>query len=90
MVWDIGGVAKSRAASFRLNIDYAALPGPPDFLSSSWCTLDPLPITAEDVASWPYSVDILLVFFFLVWPLFTGRKESLIWVNLAFLILNCF
>ena len=24
--------------------------------------MDPLPITAEDVAAWPYSVDILLVF----------------------------
>ena len=35
---------------------------PPDFISSAWCTLDPLPITAEDVAAWPYSVDILLVF----------------------------
>ena len=62
MVWDIGGVAKSRAPSFRLIVDCATLPGPPDFLSSSWCTLDPLPITAEDVAAWPYSVNILLVF----------------------------
>ena len=40
MVWDKGGVAKTRAP----------------------CTLDPLPITAEDVAAWPCSVDILLVF----------------------------
>ena len=62
MVWDKGGVAKTRAPSFRLIVDYAALPGPPKILSSSWCTLDPLPITAEDVAAWPYSVDILLVF----------------------------
>ena len=42
--------------------DHATLPGPPDFLSSTWCTLYPLPITQDDVAVWPYSVDILLVF----------------------------
>ncbi len=62
MVWDVGGVAKTRAPSFRLIVDYATLPGLPDFLSSSWCTLDPLPITADDVAAWPYGVNILLVF----------------------------
>ena len=33
-----------------------------NFLSSSWCTLYPLPITQDDVAVWPYSVNILLVF----------------------------
>ena len=32
------------------------------FLSSIWCTLNPLPLTQDDVAAWPYSVDILLVF----------------------------
>ena len=62
MVWDTGGVVKARAPSFRLIVDYATLPGPPKFLSSTWCTLDPLPITAEDVAAWPYSINILLVF----------------------------
>ena len=61
MVWDKGGVTKTRAPSFRLIVDHASLPGPPKFLSSTWCTLDPLPITSEDVAAWPYSVDILLV-----------------------------
>ena len=47
---------------FRLIVDHATLPGPPGFLSSTWCTLYPLPITQEDVAVWPYSVNILLVF----------------------------
>ena len=61
-VWDQGGIVKTRAPSFRLIVDCAFLPGPPDFLNSTWCLLDPLPITAEDVAAWPYSVDILLVF----------------------------
>ena len=65
MVWDKGGVVKTRTTSFRLIVDHATLPGPPGFLSSAWCTLYPLPITRDDVAVWPYSVDILLVFFFL-------------------------
>ena len=43
-------------------VDCAFLPGPPDFINSTWCMLNPLPITAEDVAAWPESVDILLVF----------------------------
>ena len=30
---------------FILIIDRATLPGPPDFLSGTWCTLDSLPIT---------------------------------------------
>ena len=62
MVWDKGGIVKTRAPSFRLIVDHATLPGPPGFLSSTWCTLYPLPITPDDVAVWPYSVDILLVF----------------------------
>ena len=65
MVWDKGGVVKTRTPSFRLIVDHATLPGPPGFLSSTWCTLYLLPITPDDVAVWPYSVDILLVFFFL-------------------------
>ena len=47
---------------FLLIVDHATLPGPPKFLSSTWCTLDPLSITQDDVAAWPCSVDILLVF----------------------------
>ena len=62
MVWDKGGLVKTRTSSFRLIVDHATLPGPPGFLSSTWCTLYPLPITQDDVAVWPYSVDILLVF----------------------------
>ena len=45
-----------------LIVDCAFLPGPPDFLNSNWVVLDPLPITPDDVAAWPYSVNILLVF----------------------------
>ena len=42
-------------------MDHATLPGPPGFLSSTWYTLNSLPKTQDDVAVWPYSVDILLV-----------------------------
>ncbi len=62
MVWDKGGIVKTRASSFRLIVDHATLLGPPGFLSSTWCTLYLLPITQEGVAVWPYSVNILLVF----------------------------
>ena len=63
MVWDKGGVAKTRAPSFRLIVDYATLPGPPNFLSSALGVLWILfQLLHEDVAAWPYSVDILLVF----------------------------
>ena len=61
MVWDKGGVVKTRTPSFRLIVDHASLVLLV-FLSSTWCTLYPLPITQDDVAVWPYSVDILLVF----------------------------
>ena len=62
MVWDRGGLVKPRASSLRIIVDHATLPGPPGFLDSIWCTLYPLPITREDVAVWPYSVNILLEF----------------------------
>ena len=35
MVWDKGGIVKTRAPSFRLIVDHATLPGPPNFLSSN-------------------------------------------------------
>ena len=78
MVWDKGGAVKARAPSFRLIVDHATLPGPPDFLSNTWCTLYPLPITQDDVSVWPYR------------PLFIGHKVLLTWENLVFLILSCF
>ena len=62
MIWDKGGIVKTRAPSFCLIVDHATLPGPPEFLSSTWCSLFPLPNTQDDVALWPYTVDIFLVF----------------------------
>ena len=31
LVWDQGGIVKTRAPSFRLIVDHATLPGPPGF-----------------------------------------------------------
>ena len=62
MVWDKGGIVKTRTPSSRLVVDHATLPGFPGFLGSTWCTLYPLPITQDDVSVWLNSVDILLVF----------------------------
>ena len=62
IVWDQGGLVKPRASSLRIILDHANLPGPPGFFDSTWCTLYPLSITREDVAVWPYSVNILLEF----------------------------
>ena len=76
MVWDQGGIVKTRSPSFRLIVDHATLPGPPNFLDSTWCTLGSLPITQGDVASWPYSVDILLVFSSFLASLHWSRDTS--------------
>ena len=62
MVWDRGGLVKPRASSLRIIVDHASLPDPHGFLDSTWFTLYSLPITREDVAVWPYSVNILLEF----------------------------
>ena len=62
MVWDRGGIVKLRASSLRLIVDHVTLLGPPGFLDSTWCALHLLSITREDVAVWPYSVNILLEF----------------------------
>ena len=62
IVWDHGGLVKTRASSLRNIVDYASLPGPPGFLDCSWCNIPSTPITQEDAAAWPYSVNILLEF----------------------------
>ena len=62
MPWFGTKVVLLKLVYFRLIVDHATLPGPPGFLSSTWCALYPFSITQEDVAVWPYSVNILLVF----------------------------
>ena len=89
MVWDRGGIIKARAPPSRLIVDCAFLPGPPDFLSSTWCTLYPLPITQDDVLFGPTVLTSFLCFL-PFWPLFIGHRVLLTWESLAFLILSCF
>ena len=62
MVWDRGGLVKTRASSLRIIVDYASLPGPLGFWACSCCNIPSTPVTQEDVAAWPYSVNILLEF----------------------------
>ena len=62
LVWDQGGIVKTRAPSFRLIIDHAALPGPPDFLKAPGVLWILFLLPRMMLPSWPYSVDILLVF----------------------------
>ena len=44
MVWDRGGLVKSRASSLRIIVDHASLPGPPRFLDCSWCNIPSTPL----------------------------------------------
>ena len=83
VVWDHGGLVKSRASSLCIIVDHASLPGPPGFLDCSWCNIPSTPIAQEDVAVWPYSVNIL--------PEFTpciGLTMVVIWVGVVFLSLS--
>ena len=36
LVWDQGGQRKTRRTDIRVNVDLAALPGPPGFLDGPW------------------------------------------------------
>ena len=71
---DKGGIFKTCSSTLRITVDHVSLPGPLGFLNSSWCGLSSLPITHEDVAVWPVSVNILLELL-PSWPLFIGLKE---------------
>ena len=62
MTWDKGSIIKSQASSPRVIIDQTSVAGPPGLQDSSWCSLSLTPITQEDAAVWPYSVNILLEF----------------------------
>ena len=60
MTWDKGGILKQGMPRLRMSIDLASLPGPITFWNSSWCPHGSGFITLEDVAGWPYSVNLLL------------------------------
>ena len=60
LVWDQGSRPKVRKLAVRVTVDLASLPGPPGFLNNSWIHVHAGHITDADIASWPYSVSILV------------------------------
>ena len=74
MVWDKGGIVKTRAPSFRLIVDHATLPGPPDFLSSTWCTLWILFQLLKMVLLLGLVVLTSFLCFLPFWPIFIGHR----------------
>ena len=62
LVWDQGSKPKVRKLTIRVNVDLASLPGPPEFLNSSWIQVAAGRITGADIAAWPYSGGILVRF----------------------------
>ena len=55
VVWDRGTRAWQRKVVVRINVDFAALLGPPGFLDGPWVQVDGGLISVADVAAWPYS-----------------------------------
>ena len=55
LVWDCGSLPKTR----RLDHD---VHGPEGFMDCRWCMVDSGPVSGEDIASWPYSVSVLVKF----------------------------
>ena len=66
LVWNQGSRPKVRKLAVRVTVDLASLPGPPGFLNNSWVQVHAGHITGHitdaDIASWPYSVSILVRF----------------------------
>ena len=77
LVWDCSSRPKARRTGDRVVVDKVNLPGPPGFLDSTWYTVDSGPVTAADVASWPFSTNMLVKFLTFLstlrWP--EGLKE---------------
>ena len=91
VVWDQGGIPKRRRVDGRVNIDLASLPGPSNFLQETWMQVCSGGISGADIAGWPYSVDMLCKFTFILkslrWPVDTrdvGIMVCPIWKPLFF------
>ena len=90
MVWDKGGVLKTRTPLLSsLIIDRATLPGPPGF----WVVLG-VPCThfllLQMMLLFGPTVLTSFLFFLPFWLLFIGHRVLLIWGSLVFLIWSCF
>ena len=62
-----------RKLAFRVNVDLASLPGPPDILNNSWVQVYSGCIADADISVWPHSVGILILLFFLLLSLCSSR-----------------
>ena len=62
LVWDSGSLPKTRRLDHDVIGEFAQMPRPEGFLDSWWCMVDSGPISGEDIASWPYSVSVLVKF----------------------------
>ena len=62
LIWDCSYRPKVRRVEDRVIQEFAGLPGPTGFLHSSWVRVDSGPVTANDIAVWPYSVTALIKF----------------------------
>ena len=62
LVWDQESKPKVRKLAIRVNVDLASLPGPPGFFNNSWVQVSAGNISGADIATWPYSVGILVRF----------------------------
>ena len=58
----IRGVSRRGKIQVRVNVDLAALPGPPGFLQGSWMQVSGGDVTGADIAAWPKSVGLLCNF----------------------------
>ena len=88
MIWEKCSIIKPRSSSLRVIVNLASFPGPLGFLDSSWGGLSLSPITQEDAALWPCSVNIFLEFT-AFWTLCIGPREPLILANLVFPTWSC-
>ena len=88
LVWDQGSRPKARKLAIRVHGDLASLPVPL-FYDNSWVQVSAGRITGADIATWPYSVSILIRFISFLntlhWP--SGTLRTL--VILVFPFGNC-
>ena len=62
VVWDRGSRAKQREVDIRVDVDLAALTGPPGFLAGPWVQVTGGSITESDVTAGLCSVGLLSKF----------------------------
>ena len=70
LVWSAGALPKRRRLVHAVR-DRAMLPGPPDIWDSEWISVLASAISADDIAQWPYTTGILVI-----WVAFLGSLHG--------------